>query len=100
MKSMEWVSVKCAVITWIVFWVPISLLFPSDGHVPLGALFSPLTAWFMPFGPHAEKLFSFDLKHIYLPALTFWLVTLFIWLSCRKRNDDLSGPLDHRSEIH
>lgn len=65
---------KVACLIWIVLWIPISLVFPSHAHFPIGGTFSPIVAFFIAFtGNSAQGSFSFDWQYVYFPALCFWL---------------------------
>jgi hypothetical protein len=59
---------------WLIFWIPLSFLFPTHEHFPLGGVFSPVTSVFLPFmGDSTHNTFEFDWKYVYFPALVFWL---------------------------
>jgi hypothetical protein len=65
---------------WVVAWLPISTVFPSNPHLPIPTLAMPIMAPFLPLlGGVARR----DLTQIYLPAALFWLVTFAIVGSLR-----------------
>jgi hypothetical protein len=77
------ITVKVACIIWIVLWIPMSFLFPTHAHFPLGGVLAPPTSFFLPFdGNSAHSSFAFDWKYTYFPAVCFWgLGAIFVVLS-------------------
>jgi len=77
---------------WVLLWVPLSQLFPTHEHFPLGGILSPLSALIVPFmGNSTYNTFSFDWEYVYFPALVFWLggllfliITQYIVSTLRK----------------
>lgn len=59
-------------IVWFLLWLPISQLFPTHIHFPLGPVLAPIAAWFAPFSAGTKSNLSFDLQYLYFPALFFW----------------------------
>jgi len=67
-------SKKWSVVVWIILWLALGLLFPTHEHFPMSGLFSPISAFIVPFmGNATHSTFNFDWQYIYLPALFFWL---------------------------
>ena len=57
---------------WVILWIPVSFLFPSHEHFPIGGVFAPITALFLPFSGGSQASLQFDWQYVYLPALIFW----------------------------
>ena len=58
------------ILSWIVLWIPISLLFPRHIHLPFGAEVMPILGPFFVFQEGA--LSSTAVKYCYFPAAVFW----------------------------
>lgn len=72
MDKIHW-NKKLSFFLWVLIWIPLSYLFPTHAHFPLGGFLSPLISFFLPFmGDPAHNTFSIDWEYVYFPALIFW----------------------------
>ncbi len=87
---MKRINQKPACMIWVILWIPISFLFPTHSHFPIGGVFAPISAFLLPFtGSATHSSFSLDWQYGYLPAIFFWVGGIIFVVAITKTTERL-----------